>query len=117
MVNLVNLTPHEITLQAHDGQRHIIPPSGTVARVASVPGELREIPGVPVPVADPTTFGKVENLPDPQSGTFFIVSAMVASALDGSRSDDVLVPGTGPRDGAIRGPDGRIEAVTRLVRS
>lgn len=113
---LVNLTPHAIVLQTQDGERVTVPPSGTIARVATTPGELGTIPGVPVPVANPTTFGEVEGLPAPQDGVFFIVSGLVGAALRGSRPD-VLCPGTGPRDGAIRDAQGRIEAVTRLVRA
>jgi hypothetical protein len=45
----------------------------------------------------------------------YIVSGMVLSALYGTRPD-VLAPGTGPNDGAIRDASGRIVAVTRLVR-
>jgi len=30
--------------------------------------------------------------------------------------DDVVGPGTGPKDGAIRNEDGNVIAVTRLVR-
>lgn len=115
-MDLVNLTPHPIVLQTPGGERVTLPPSGTVARVSATPGELEAVDGIPVPVAGRTIFGAVEGLPAPQPGTFFVVSALVGSALKGSR-DDVLCPGTGPRDGAIRDGNGRIEAVTRLVRA
>ena len=113
-MNLVNLTPHALTLRA-DGTDHVLPPSGTVARVSSIPGALENVSGVPVPVASATIFGDIEGLPAPVDGTLFIVSAMVLSALRGSRPD-VVGPGTGPADNAVRDDKGRIVAVTRLVR-
>lgn len=115
-VKLINLTPHTIVLRGADGVDHPIPPSGVVARVATTPGTLGAVDGVPVPVMGRTLFGDVEGLPASEEGTMFVVSALVGSALGGSR-DDVLQPGTGPRDEAIRDADGRIVAVTRLIRA
>ncbi len=140
---IVNLTPHPITLRAADGADHTFPSSG-VARVASTPGTLATVDGLPVPVATPTTFGEVSGLPAPSQcgslfdyeqalhehevgaaahpgtapGTFFVVSALVGAALraSGSTRQDVLCPGTGPNDGAVRNDAGHIMAVTRLVR-
>lgn len=111
---MVNLTPHPITLRASDGTDTIIPSSG-VARVSSTPGVLETISGIPVPVAGPTTYGEVTGLPDPEPGVWYVVSAMVGAALHRTRRD-VLCPGTGPQDGAVRDDSGRIVAVTRLVR-
>ena len=63
-----------------------------------------------------TVFGEIQNLPEPQPETLYIVSALVGAALKGAR-EDVLLPGTGPQDSAVRDTEGRIVAVTRLVRS
>ena len=115
MTTLINCTPHAITLRAADGTDTVVPPSGTVARVSSTPGALEMVEGLPVPVAGMQTFGGVEGLPAPAPGTMFIVSALVLSALRGSRPD-VVGPGTGPNDGAVRNERGHIVAVTRLVR-
>jgi hypothetical protein len=115
MTNLINLTPHALTLRAADGTDTVIPPSGTVARVSSTPGPLETVAGVPVPVAGMQTFGGVEGLPVTTPGTMFIVSALVLSALRGSRPD-VVGPGTGPNDGTVRNEKGHVIAVTRLVR-
>lgn len=112
---IVNLTPHPIVLRAAEDTDYTFPSAG-VARVTSTPGALETIAGVPVPVAGATTFGEVVGLPEPTEGTFFVVSAMVGSALRGSRPD-VLCPGTGPADGAVRDEAGRIIAVTHLVRA
>lgn len=112
---LVNCTPHALTLRTETGTDTVLPPSGTVARVTSTPGALETVPGVPVPVAGAQTFGAVVGLPEPTPGTLFVVSALVLAALKGSRPD-VVGPGTGPNDGAVRNDKGQIVAVTRLVR-
>lgn len=107
----INLTPHALTLRSATGDT-VLPPSGTVARVSASPGALEDVPGIPVPVARPDAFGSVEGLPEPEEGVFFIVSAMVGAHVH--NRPDVLTPGTGPRDGAIRNDKGHIVAVTRL---
>jgi hypothetical protein len=113
-MNLVNLTPHSIVLRDADGNDHAIPASGAVARVSSTPGALEAVAGVPVPVAGRQTFGAVEGLPGPVEGTLYVVSALVLARC-GDR-DDVVGPGTGPNDGAVRNEKGHVVAVTRLVR-
>jgi hypothetical protein len=112
---LLNLTPNAITLRAPDGTDTVIPPSGTVARVSIATRALEVVAGIPVPVAGAQRFGGVEGLPAPAPGMMFIVSAPALSALRGSRPD-VVGPGTGPNDAAIRNEAGHIVAVTRLVR-
>jgi hypothetical protein len=115
-MSIINLTPHAISLQTAEGEVISFPPSGEIARVSSTPGILMTVPGIPVPVASPTVFGEVTGLPAPQKGVFFLVSGMVGAALRGSRTD-VLMPGTGPADGAIRNDKGHIVAVTRLIQA
>lgn len=119
-----NLTPHAITivLTGISGDRITIPPEPALARVGSTSGGfLAHIEGIPVHDCD--VVGAVEGLPPPEEGTYYIVSAIVGSALTPERRavGDVLVPGTGPLDSAIRVADGprkgQIEAVTRLKRA
>ena len=114
-MNIVNLTPHALTLIAPSGEHHIIPASGSVARVASTPGTVEAREGFPCLIASPTKFGEVTGLPAPQDGVVFVVSGMVGSALAGRGRTDVFVPGTGPNDGAVRNEQGHIIGVTRLV--
>lgn len=117
-MKIINLTPHALVLQSPTGERTTLAPSGTVARVASTPGTPRIVDGCPVPIADAQVWGSVEGVPAPEDGTLFIVSALVLGHCQ--ERQDVVGPGTGPADGAIRfgdGPQkGQVEAVTRLVR-
>ena len=108
---IVNLTKHNIVLRGEDGQDTVVPPSGTVARVAQEPGERYYLEGVPVPIQAPAKIGEVQGLPDPEPGTIYIVSGQV---LREASRPDVFAPGTGPKDGAIRDEKGRIVAVTCL---
>lgn len=114
----VNLTPHAIVLQAADGSRLTVPPSGTVARIDSVPGkelyELGQGEFIGIPVYSQTVYGDPVGLPDwdQEADTTYIVSALFAGRV-GDRAD-VVYPGTGPADGCIR-EDGRVVAVTRLI--
>jgi hypothetical protein len=113
MKTLINLTPHAVTLRLPDGGDVTLPPSGVQARVATLPSTAAPIDGIPVPVLPSPQFGAVTGLPPPTPGTAFLVSALVLGRCAGR--DDVFAPATGPQDGAIRGLDGQIQAVTRLV--
>ena len=113
-MNIVNLTPHDIILRHPDVEGiTVIPKSGAVARVTTVAGKATVVEGIPCPVYTADAVGGVENVPPFEQGTWLLVSGLVGSALAGTRSD-VLVPGTGPKDGAIRNEKGWIVAVTRL---
>lgn len=107
-----NLTPHEINIGGVT-----FPPSGTVARVATIQKDAGTLvfDGHAFPVVE-NTYGAVEGLPDPEPGTVYLVSALVLSALEaqGIYRDDVFAPDTSPQ-GAIRGEDGQIKGVKRLV--
>jgi hypothetical protein len=138
---LVNLTPHPLVLRNELGEDTTIPASGEVARVASTPGLPETIEGIPVPVMGKDVFGQVVGLPPPwyrctKCGAddpgmsdcdaggnhevvvafYFVVSALVGAAIAGFPREDILVPGTGPADEAVRDGEGKIIAVTRLKR-
>ncbi len=127
---LVNLCPHDIHLSAN-GVLTTIPRSGQEARVDSEPSkEVRWAHGVPVPIYGPPVWGEITGLPEPQEGVIFIVSLQVVQRLQflGVVRIDVVSPGTGPKDGAVREPKtfpdgspnskaGQIVAVTRLIAS
>ena len=97
----MNLTPHVLNVIRQDGSVMNLVPSGTVARVQEVRGEVAmTVDGVEI--RRPSTWGQVVGLPDSQDGQhIFIVSAMVSEALGGSRGD-VVRPGE-----LVRSPDGQ----------
>ena len=112
-VRLVNLTPHEVVIL--DSSNNVVlrlPPSGTVARVATREEVVGTLNGIPVVK---TTYGDVEGLPAPQPGVVYIVSLLVLQALAGKRSD-LVAPNTSPTPlGAVRDNQGRIVGVRSFV--
>lgn len=83
-MNIINLTPHEITFYEKNIADHTmaklltVQPSGQLARVKSKTVIVSlGLPGLPIPVTK-TEYGEVEGLPAPEEGTIYIVSAMVA---------------------------------------
>lgn len=112
---IINLTPHPIALADADGEIiRTIAPSGTVARVATVPHTTDgEIAGVPV--LSPVRYGAVEGLPAPRKGATYLVSGLVAAHVSGR--EDVYSPGTAPAHKPVRDPRGRIVAVRCLIRT
>lgn len=112
-MNIVNLTPHPVTLRNAAGVDTSIPSSG-LCRVDSSPGVKMPVSNGPCDFYSATSFGAVSGLPDPMDGTIYIVSMLVAGLV---RRPDVFSPGTGPNDGAVRNDKGQIAAVTRLIGS
>lgn len=120
-LNVVNLTPHAITVRVGDVDA-TFPASGVVARVSQNPARdagrlLLACDGgeALVPLVTAPSFGAVEGLPPYDRGTVLLVSGLVLSHVSGMDRPDVFAPATGPADGAIRDEGGRIIAVTRLV--
>ena len=99
MTQLINLTPHDITILFEDGTILKVPASGTVARVAStndtVGGVMTEGGTIPIKAV---SYGEVTGLPeyDPDKSVFYLVSSLVAARVPDRR--DVLVPGDFVRD-------------------
>ena len=113
--SIKNYTPHSITLAAPDGVRVTYPSSG-VARVVNdaVAILVGDVGGIPVYDAPSSAGATVVGLPDPVPGVVYVVSGLCAGFIKGRT--DVVSPGTGPADGAIR-EAGQIVAVTRLIRA
>lgn len=116
-MKFMNLTPHTLNIEGV-GQ---LPPSGITARVVH-----ERTPGTPIKTATGLVrviqqdYGPVQNIPDPQEGTVYIVSAVVVSAiLAGDDTEmrnrlgrDVFAPDTGPD--AVRS-HGQVTMVRGLV--
>ena len=89
-MQIVNLTPHAITLHGESGIVNC-PPSGMLARLAvsrQVVGTVM-VGGVILSVAR-STLGEVTGLPGPVDGIIYVVSALVA---DAAKRSDVFAPG------------------------
>ena len=103
-LNIVNLTPHALNLmpEGPDGPVVTIPPSGLVARCAvdRVQVDTVTVDGISVPVNE-TWFRGVSDLPEPQPGTIFVVSTLVAQAVPDYQ--DVFIV-----DDVVRDEQGRI---------
>jgi hypothetical protein len=109
MTKLVNLTPHEVRIIGVNGEI-TIPPSGQVARV-SVTQEtvgVVVVEGVEVPLKR-TKYGEVMGVPEPEEGTYYIVSQLVLAAAD---RDDLVAPDTA---NAVRDENGQIVGVPGLI--
>ena len=116
---LVNLTPHKINFITYynievgqdelgtpeyvtEERIHTLKPSGTVARCKVDRKEvdsfiLEDVDGwdITVPITS-AKFGEVEGLPEPQEGTIYIVSNLVAQAVPDR--EDVFFPDDLVRD-------------------
>ena len=96
-MKIKNLTPHSLTIVGANGTL-VVPPSGIVARLAVTRTELSPVivDGVLLPVSLPV-MGEVKDLPVAEAGVIFVVSALVAGAVNRS---DVASPGELIRDAA-----------------
>jgi hypothetical protein len=96
---LINLTPHPINRYGNrsieDGPAEVFPPSGTVARVATI--ELGTGTSRSGAVYEMVEYGRLEGLPSKQDGTEYIVSLVCALAARGR--DDLLAPYEEVRNG------------------
>lgn len=97
-MTITNLTPHSLTLVGESGTL-IVPPSGTIARLAVQRTALEPIvvDGVTLAVSRPL-YGEVAGLPPATAGVILVVSALVAEVIYRS---DVYSPGE-----LIRSPEG-----------
>lgn len=109
-MNLVNATPHEITIVSKNGVEqdakkqflaenvevlNRIPPSGILPRVNMTNFPFGKIEGIPI---EAVVYGAIEGLPPEQPETFYIVSGLVAAAAQREGRGDCLAPGALVRD-------------------
>ncbi len=94
MSQVLNFTPHPISVVNAEGEVvKTFNPDGLVRLKATTEAAGFEVEGVPV---TKTVFGEPEGLPEPQEGTFLIVSQLVKTALP--QRADLLVPAEVVRD-------------------
>jgi hypothetical protein len=112
-VNLINLTPHPLTLIGHDGTVLLNqPPDGPMARCAEDRRDVGTITlpdGATVPLRT-VGFGTVTDLPAPRDGVLYVVSRATAEAA--ADRDDVVYP-----DEQVRDDEGRIIGCRALARA
>jgi len=86
----INLTPHPINIYGNnsveDGPRDVIPPSGTVARLATIELGTQMSNSA---VYEMVEYGHAHDLPQKQKEVHYIVSLVVALAV---HRDDLLAP-------------------------
>lgn len=99
-MNFINCTPHNIAL--NDGR--VFPTTGIVARVSSSFTDI-------VDDTCRVQYGSVQDIPAPQDGVRYIVSAMVLAASD---RKDLVAPATSHPD-CRRDQNGRIVSVPCFV--
>lgn len=92
--NIINLTPHDIIIVGEDDSILLtVKPSGLARVQATTVATGNTAYGIPI---TKTKFGEVQGLPEPNDGTAFVVSRMVAESLPGRR--DLLIPNESVRD-------------------
>lgn len=108
MTKIINLNKHDIIIVV-GGERHVFPPSGSIANVATKDVEADCAGGFPCVVVE---YGEITGLPEPKANTYYIVNMLVLERAPANRTD-LLAPDTGPS--AIR-ENGQVKAVTRFKR-
>lgn len=93
-----NFTPHTITFLNDRNEVILEVPSSGIARAAQSRTSVGAINGIPV---NKSSFGRVENLPEPEEGVILVVSALTAQACP--ERNDVYIT-----DDAVRDETGRI---------
>ena len=105
-MKIINCTPHDINAKVGD-EIVTYKASGILPRVENCEKEVTVINGVPCVVSE---LGSVAGLPEPKTGTMYIVSRMV---LDASERHDLLAPDSGKT--AVRNEKGHILYVIRWI--
>ena len=83
-MEFINLTPHDLNLINEAGEPVLVKASGVLARCKVTTEKVGTVNGIKVNVSH---FGDIEGLPAPEEGKIFIVSAMILTALNGTRPD------------------------------
>ena len=94
-MKLKNLTPHELVFITSSGEFRL-PASDKPARVEVESRKAGEIAGLPVIIQ---RFGEeIENLPEPQDGVVYVVSALAAQAAWAQGRNDIVTVADPVRD-------------------
>ena len=100
----VNLIGHDITISGYG----TLPKCDNPCRVNTQQVVFGKLANIPIAK---TEFKEIVNLPEPEEGTYFIVSRITMDYIPFGR-EDVFCVDTGPT--AIRDENGQVVAVTQL---
>ena len=101
---LINLTPHPINLIKDGEVVDVIPAPEDKNMIPRLKEEIEEIGKIGDYPIVKKKYGTANTIPEPKEGVYYIVSALVASAL---KRDDLLVPNVvRNEEGQIIGADG-----------
>jgi len=108
-VKVINCTPHDVTIITTKGNI-TFPRSGIIPRLTEQQKKINSINsnGIKIDIME-KSFLEPEGLPEPQEGTIYIVSALVAGAV--KHRDDLVIP-----NDTIRDDQGRIIGCKNLAR-
>ena len=108
-IKVVNCTPHDVNLITGNGNI-TFPRSGIIPRLTEQQNKINSVivNGIKIDIMK-KSFLEPEGLPEPQEGTIFIVSALVAGAV--KHRDDLVIP-----NDTIRDDQGRIIGCKNLAR-
>lgn len=83
-MKIINLTPHSVTLDPGGPSEITFPPTGVLARIRELKGELSHIRvnGTQVPVQPISYADEIEGLTAPTEGVLYLVSRVTAAAVD-----------------------------------
>lgn len=96
-MKIVNLTPHEIVVY-RESEIHLRIQSSGFVRASQVEKEAGQVNGIPL---KRVAFGKVQEMPQPEKDTVFVVSQITANALkEQGRTEDILITNDAVRDDA-----------------
>jgi len=107
MIKIVNMTPHEINVILINGGIRTYPRAEIPARLSQTITTVDEMDGINI---SETVFGEVENLPEPEENTYYIVSRLILSGCPDRK--DLLVP-----NDLVRDSEGNIKGCKGLARN
>lgn len=101
-MKIVNLCQNDLKIRTSTGEIRDFPKAEKPAKVSETSEVVRAIGPFDI---HRLKFGKVQNLPDPEPGTFYIVPRIVAATAKEEGRDiyDLIIPGRG-----IRNSEGRV---------
>lgn len=107
-MTFINCTPHPITLLGSDNEVVMTLPKGEVVpRLSQSTKEVDVVEGVSI---TETSFGEIQDLPEPKEGVLLIVSRLVLTACPSRK--DLVVPNE-----LVRDSDGNIKGCKSLARN